>query len=100
ENITINAITVGSNTASGRIHEILIHYSTHVMDPETPKEMGGPAPIEFRALNSQEFRKLLGFDRVKSTNFSFTLNEKGLDLKGRGHGHGAGMCQKGARFMA
>ncbi|MCB0379592.1 MAG: hypothetical protein KDD33_13965, partial [Bdellovibrionales bacterium] len=55
---------------------------------------------EVRALNSQDFRRLFGYDRVKSTNFELTFSDNGLDLKGRGHGHGAGMCQKGARFMA
>lgn len=79
-------VVVASRTSSGRIHQLNFQF-------ERVQEEG-------YTLNSQEFRRLFGFNRVKSTNFSMRLSPQKLELKGRGHGHGAGMCQKGARFMA
>ena len=51
-------------------------------------------------LNAQIFRKLFGFEKVASSNFTM---HKGLDrfqLDGQGLGHGVGLCQWGARAMA
>jgi stage II sporulation protein D len=84
----LSAMTVASSTDSGRVHELLIHF------------LNSSGAEDFRAISGQDFRRTFGFNRVKSTNFEMTFNNKTLLLKGRGHGHGAGMCQKGARFMA
>lgn len=81
---SIKNIFVESFSESGRNYEIVIQY------------LDGFKGL----LTGQQFRKLLGFSRVKSTLFSHTWTAQGLELKGRGHGHGVGLCQKGARFMA
>ncbi len=68
---------------SQRVHEVAI-----ITDAETV------------ALNSNRFRQLLGYSRVRSTNFNILeLNEQ-LILVGSGNGHGVGLCQWGARGMA
>lgn len=41
-----------------------------------------------------------GWSAVKSNYFSIAENEKGLLIKGRGAGHGVGLCQWGAMQMA
>lgn len=51
-------------------------------------------------ISTQEFRSLMGFNLVKSTLFELSWDGEVLRLEGRGHGHGVGMCQHGARFMA
>jgi stage II sporulation protein D len=51
-------------------------------------------------LTGEEFRSRIGFDKIKSTNFSVVSHASGLVVQGRGHGHGVGLCQYGARDMA
>ncbi len=51
-------------------------------------------------INSQIFRELYGFSKVKSTIFQYEFSSTALALRGKGYGHGVGLCQSGARFMA
>jgi stage II sporulation protein D len=109
------SLQVGSRTDSGRVHEMLFHFSgmkastASVASRTVGEFLTGPlavaAEMGFRALNAQDFRKFFGFNRVKSTQFSIEpISGHGAAAKylvrGRGHGHGVGMCQNGARFMA
>ena len=58
---------------------------------------GQDGSIEMRA---NEFRALVGYDRLKSTLFKVTSAEEIIKLEGRGYGHGHGFCQCGAVGMA
>lgn len=49
--------------------------------------------------SANEFRKLLGWDQVRSTLFKLRRRKQGYDLSGRGFGHGVGLCQWGAQGM-
>lgn len=51
-------------------------------------------------LDGNTFRKLLGYGRLKSTRFSYEMLGDSIKFSGQGFGHGAGMCQWGARGMA
>jgi stage II sporulation protein D len=51
-------------------------------------------------ISGNQFRKALGYDVVRSTWFIAKHDGYGVHLKGRGYGHGVGMCQWGARGMA
>lgn len=51
-------------------------------------------------MSSQDLRRVLGFTRIKSTNFRFHWKGGELTIHGRGNGHGVGMCQWGARTLA
>ena len=54
-----------------------------------------------RVLDATAFRERIGYSRVKS--LAFEIEAKGKDsyaLTGRGFGHGAGMCQWGAKVFA
>jgi stage II sporulation protein D len=51
-------------------------------------------------MSSQEFRETFGYDLIKSTRFSVVRAGDDFNFSGRGYGHGVGMCQFGARFMA
>lgn len=53
-----------------------------------------------RELSGHEFRERMGFSRVKSTLFDLEQQGTWLRLIGRGHGHGVGLCQWGAKSMA
>jgi stage II sporulation protein D len=54
-----------------------------------------------RTLDGVEFRQRLGYERVRSLLFEVSVDGKGgVRLVGRGFGHGAGLCQWGAKLMA
>jgi stage II sporulation protein D len=47
-----------------------------------------------------EFRRRLGYTRLKSLHFDVEKTSKGYLFTGRGYGHGAGLCQWGAKVLA
>ena len=49
---------------------------------------------------AKDFRNMIGPDIVKSANFTLKMRASVLDMTGIGWGHGVGMCQWGAYFMA
>jgi len=51
-------------------------------------------------LRGNDFRRMLGYDRLKSTLFAVAMDGDWAHFSGRGYGHGAGMCQWGAKGMA
>jgi stage II sporulation protein D len=54
----------------------------------------------FKRVRGEDIRRLLGYDKIKSTMFAVQKNTDGWAFKGRGFGHGVGMCQHGAKAMA
>jgi stage II sporulation protein D len=46
------------------------------------------------------FRERIGYSRVKSLAFELEAHGDRLTLSGRGFGHGAGLCQWGAKALA
>lgn len=69
-------------TASGRIRELKL-----VADKET-------------IIPAKEFRLIIGPNFIRSTNFKIKSDSKNIMFYGRGWGHGVGMCQWGAFFLA
>ncbi len=53
-----------------------------------------------RTLDAAAFRARLGYSRVKSLAFEVDHARGGVRLVGRGFGHGAGLCQWGAKALA
>jgi stage II sporulation protein D len=51
-------------------------------------------------LRGNDFRRMVGYDALKSTLFAVTLDGDVARFSGRGYGHGVGLCQWGARGMA
>lgn len=51
-------------------------------------------------LRGNDFRRLVGYDTLKSTLFAVAVDGGVARFAGRGWGHGVGMCQHGARGMA
>jgi len=52
------------------------------------------------ALRGNDFRRLVGYDLLKSTLFAVTVEGPLARFSGRGYGHGVGMDQAAARTMA
>lgn len=53
-----------------------------------------------KRVTSDELRSLLGYTRIKSANFNWKINGEEIHFNGVGSGHGVGMCQWGARYLA
>jgi stage II sporulation protein D len=51
-------------------------------------------------LRGNDFRRMVGYDTLKSTLFAVAMDGEWAHFSGRGYGHGAGMCQWGAKGMA
>ena len=51
-------------------------------------------------LSGADFRRILGYDTLKSTLFAVAVDGQYARFAGRGYGHGAGMDQWGAKAMA
>ncbi|MBL8914789.1 MAG: SpoIID/LytB domain-containing protein [Archangium sp.] len=53
-----------------------------------------------RSVDAVTFRERIGYMRLKSLQFDIEKSGAGWKLQGHGFGHGAGMCQWGARVYA
>jgi len=51
-------------------------------------------------LNGVDFRRIMGYNVIKSTSFEVKVNGGEAIFSGRGSGHGVGLCQWGAKGMA
>lgn len=83
----LRALHVSGRTPSGRVAKVIASLEVD----------GRP---EKREMNSQEFRRIIGFDKVRSTDFQMQWIGHDLKIKGRGVGHGVGLCQTGAKQLA
>lgn len=79
----INKVYISQTTPSGRVSEITL---------KTNK-----GKVSF---NGEKFREKTGYYTVKSTLFQITSLSNGIELRGKGFGHGIGMSQWGAKKMA
>lgn len=80
----IKGISIASYTVTGRVRELLI----------------GTEDSPVSEIKATELRRLLGFRRLPSTDFSMRIEGEEVVFEGRGWGHGVGLCQWGAQEMA
>lgn len=64
------------------------------------KEIAVETDSQKHLINSDELRQLLGYAHVKSTRFDIKIEDDQVTFEGVGSGHGVGMCQWGAQFLA
>lgn len=93
------------------------HWSTHLAPREVQALVGGAKQVEVqsrtptgrarrlalgngRSVDAVTFRARLGYTRVKSLRFQVMERDDGWKVEGRGYGHGAGLCQWGAKLHA
>jgi len=79
----VKNIVIKGKDLSGRIGELKI-----ITDTKEP------------VISAKDFRNIIGPNIIKSTNFSVELAGDDIIFEGIGWGHGVGMCQWGAYFMA
>ncbi len=53
-----------------------------------------------KAVTGVDLRRVLGYEKVRSLWFEVEKKRDGWLLSGKGFGHGAGMCQWGAKALA
>lgn len=80
---SIKNISINSRTSTGRAKELSV------------QSAAGTTIIK-----SNEFRKMLGWSRLPSTNFTIEMNGNSIVFGGKGYGHGVGLCQWSALQMA
>ena len=79
----IESVSILKRSSSGRVTRISIRHSK------------GSFVIE-----GKDFREALGFENLRSTDFTLKIKGDSVSLAGSGGGHGVGMCQWGAKGMA
>lgn len=82
--ISLKSMAILGRTPSGRVSDLNI-----VLTDKSQHK-----------LRSHELRRIIGFNALKSTNFNIFNDGKDYVFEGKGHGHGVGMCQYGARQLA
>ena len=80
---TVRSIEVSERTASLRATVVTVRGSSGVT-----------------RLRGNDFRRMVGYDTLKSTLFAVAVDGAVARFAGRGYGHGVGMCQWGAKGMA
>jgi stage II sporulation protein D len=83
----LRTIQIGGRTPSGRVAEVVAALE---IDGETHNF----------AMNAQEFRKIMGFEKIRSSDFSLRWLGRQMKIEGSGLGHGVGLCQTGAKGLA
>lgn len=84
EEKSLKAILITQRSASGRIAEIAVMFDG--------------VPVQH--MSSQDFRRVMGFNKLKSANFRFRWFGDTMKISGKGHGHGVGLCQWGSKSLA
>ncbi len=79
----ISEITIKSYTSTQRVKLLDIPHSAGVL-----------------TVKATDMRRLLGWNRLPSTNFTFALANGMVIFEGKGYGHGVGLCQWSALEMA
>jgi stage II sporulation protein D len=83
----LRTIQIGGRTPSGRVAEVVAALE---IDGQTHNF----------AMNAQEFRKIMGFEKIRSSDFSLRWLGRQMKIEGSGLGHGVGLCQTGAKGLA
>ena len=80
----LKSLFVSERTEGSRVGELSVEFENHF--PEF--------------MNSQQFREVVGFDKIKSTRFTWKTVGPNIVFSGNGNGHGVGMCQWGVKTLA
>jgi stage II sporulation protein D len=88
EDANIRALHIAGRTPSGRVANVVAAIDGDGKDARS------------FTINSQEFRKIFGFEKIQSTDFKLNWLGDQLQVNGTGSGHGVGLCQTGAKSFA
>jgi stage II sporulation protein D len=72
-------------------------YQTHGIRPD---EVEFKTDSETHKISPQVLRSAFGYQNVKSAAFEIRMDSQNVIFKGKGSGHGVGLCQNGAKYLA
>lgn len=84
---TLRTVQVAGKTPSGRVADVV---ATIDVNGKSQQFM----------FNAQEFRRIFGFEKVRSTDFRLRWLGNSMQIAGSGMGHAVGLCQTGAKALA
>jgi stage II sporulation protein D len=84
-------------SASGRVRKLLL---APLGKRDGEAEGAGMAASLAKQFTGEQWRRMLGASAVKSLKFDVRVSAAGVELNGRGYGHGVGLCQFGSNGMA
>ena len=84
----INSIKILDRYSSNRVKELIIKFQNTI-----------DSPYKQLLIKGCEFRKLLGYNLLRSTNLNLEFVDDVFIFQGNGWGHGVGLCQWGAKQM-
>jgi stage II sporulation protein D len=87
ETTNLKTMHVSGRTPSGRVAEVVASFDVNGRSLQAK-------------LPAQQFRKVFGFEKIRSADFSLKWFAGQLLINGTGLGHGVGLCQMGARALA
>lgn len=87
ETTNLKTMQVSGRTPSGRVAEVVASFDVNGRNLQA-------------RLPAQQFRKVFGFEKIRSADFSLKWFAGQLLINGTGLGHGVGLCQMGARALA
>ena len=90
---TIRKISLERPSQKDRVIDLSVAFAEGE-DPMNSKRLAT------RSLSAQDLRRVIGYSEIKSTLFEILHTNEGITFKGKGYGHGVGLCQSGANFMA
>lgn len=90
---------MGSALEAKQLTELEPKYSEFRITSLEYKDYSGKKNIQASEFLSKIGRKL-GWNKTKSNDFKIETSTRGFYFKGKGFGHGIGLCQYGAREMA
>jgi stage II sporulation protein D len=83
----LKTMQVSGRTPSGRVSEVIASFDVE-------------GKFVQAKMAAQQFRKVFGFEKIRSADFSIKWFADQLLINGTGLGHGVGLCQMGARSLA
>ena len=93
----VSGVSVAARSASGRVRALLI--SNHAISTRPISTRA----ISTRAISATDFRfdvgRALGWNEIRSDLYELEDRGEKISFRGRGQGHGVGLCQAGADEM-
>jgi stage II sporulation protein D len=86
-----------ADVAVGQVRAIEVAERTMSLRASTVTVHGTRSTVRLRG---NDFRRIVGYDALKSTLFAVAVDGEVARFSGRGYGHGVGLCQWGAKGMA
>ncbi len=83
----LRTVQVSGHTPSGRVAHVIAGFDVG----KDTRSIAVPA---------QEFRRIFGFQKIQSADFTLRWFGEELKINGKGSGHGVGLCQTGSRALA